>query len=31
MVGAISELKVGITKKDQATGHLHAKVAYGYN
>ena len=31
MVEGISELKVGITKKDQATGHLHAYVAYGYN
>lgn len=31
MVEVISELKVGITKKDLATGHLHAKAAYGYN
>jgi hypothetical protein len=31
MVGVISELKVGITKKDPTTGHLHAKAAYGYN
>ena len=31
MIEVVFCLTVGITKKDLLTGHLHAKVAYGYN